>query len=109
MGSQLLGSLLAQQDSEVLTSFAAILVNFSLALPCGTCSHNFDATDPVLTLTHPLLLTRDPVTRIYELHNRVNLHKDPPSEPFKFEDFLQKYNLKLEYSKYQVVEELVPI
>ena len=41
-----LTSIIAHDDRRILNCFAALLVNFCLALPCGTCSKNMTMRTP---------------------------------------------------------------
>lgn len=88
-------SIMAQDDNEFQIAFSSILINFSLILLCGMCQENYDKLDPIISLTYPILVTGDPITRIYELHNKVNAHKVHPQPQFAIDDFVKLYNLEI--------------
>ncbi|AAN04308.1 Orf13 [Heliothis zea nudivirus] len=104
-----LTSILAQNDKELLVAFASILINLSLILVCGMCQENYDKLEPIMAITYPMLLTSDPVTRIYDLHNKVNLHKIHPTKEFAFDDFLRLYNLRVLSEQHQSLSAIVQV
>lgn len=75
--------------------FNCILMTLYLLLPCPTCQKNYQEMQPLKTLCIPIFKTKDATTMMYELHNQVNLHKQPPGQEFEFEQFLQLYNLSV--------------
>lgn len=73
--------------------FNCVLMTLYLILPCPRCQENYEKLNPLKSLCIPIFKTKDATSMMYNLHNKVNLHKIEPSEFFNFADFIKLYNL----------------
>lgn len=98
-----LGSILSTRSDELVDFFAGIVLNFEVMIPCSMCAKHYVEMDPANSLLVPILRSRDPITAIYNLHNRVNRSRNVPN--FPFHDFLALYKLNAVDMRSVLVEE----
>lgn len=89
-----LASLHNGQRAHETELFLMVIANLRTIIPCGICASNYEKMDPLLNLCTPVFATLDSATMIFELHNRVNQHKEQKSPLFKHVDFMKRYNVK---------------
>lgn len=65
-------SILVQNDPTSMRSFAALLINFDMLIPCAQCAAHYVLHDPIRNVSVPMIETGDAIGTIYQLHNRVN-------------------------------------
>lgn len=88
-------SILNGHNSQLNTKFAALLINLDLCILCTRCIENYRKKNLLRNYCIPIFVTNDSATRIFELHNKVNLTKDNPCALYEIEQFLKLYNLTL--------------
>jgi hypothetical protein len=91
-------SILIRNNPDQISDFARLLINFGIILPCGICSNNFNRHNIGDNISMPMICSQDPITRIFEMHNIVNV--STRKNPFPKDRFLSKYNLTEENINY---------
>lgn len=82
------------KDVRLTNNLAYLLLNFHLLLLCGACSYNYKMHNPLQTITIPMVQTSDPITIMYDFHNRVN--KFTGSNIMSLDEFARTYTCQYE-------------
>lgn len=73
--------------------FACILCNFDLVLPCLMCIDNYKSKNVLRNYIIPIIMSNDSSTRVFELHNKVNLTKLQPTTEITMNEFADLYKV----------------
>ena len=82
---------------DLINSMADLMLNIQMIIVCGICLHHLSEHNILEDITVPMRVTQDPITVIYNFHNKVNDVSFSPR--FSHKDFCENYQCKRIFDK----------
>ncbi|KAG8148367.1 sulfhydryl oxidase [Chelonus insularis] len=81
----------------VMEYYAALMLNFDVILPCAVCADNYQKKNPLMSVSLPIIYSKDAIKVTYDLHNSVRINNG--NDIYDFRDFLNDWHLEADEVK----------